>query len=501
LQRCQPAQDRFGLPLVASGNFAYAFKLRDPSSQRAVAVRCFRAMIPDRDQRYELIDRHLRTHRESSLASFVFDPEGILVGGRRFPIVVMEWIEGPTLDLYIEQALSSKAMLQALADQWLRTVRGLRNAQLAHGDLQHGNIIVRDGCFRLIDLDAMYVPGMLGWRSNELGHVHFQHPRRDLNCFDLGLDKFSALVIYLSLIALAEAPSLWQRYHDENLIFTRQDFNAPATSPLLAEVRRLGDVHRRLAEALEQALRGRPADTPDLLELVTARSGLPAWMTQPVAEVKIEVKTREAQPGAAPAGGTAAPASPWPAWHPAGQPPAPPTGPNPPRRQSQPVQSQPVMPPLEFDWSRVHEDALANFGAWTVTAGVLGAFPLIVVVSNLTPHSWFGRHLLGVCLLCLVLVCLGAGYLAAIMAENSRVNRLRRLLSGYQGAVSVGAPTRSRRRLHVNSFALVGDKLAGSYHRPGCPVVAALPAHRRVVLASEHIALSQGFHPCMRCLP
>lgn len=506
LQRCLPAQDRFGLPLVASGNFAYAFKLRDPATQRAVAVRCFRAMIPDRDQRYELMDRHLRSHREASLASFVFDHEGILVGGRRYPIVVMEWIEGPTLDLYIEQALSSKAMLQALADQWLRTVRGLREAQLAHGDLQHGNIIVRDGCFRLIDLDAMYVPGMLGWRSNELGHVHFQHPRRDLNCFDLGLDKFSALVIYLSIIALAEAPSLWQRYHDENLIFTRQDYIAPAASPLLAEVRRLGDTHRSLVEALEQALRGRPGDTPDLLELVKARSGLPAWMTQPITDVKIEVRTREAPPGTAPVAVTAAviatPASPWPASHPAGQPRAPSTGRNPPRWRPRPAQAPPAPLPLEFDWARVHVDALANFGAWILTTGVLSLFPLLVVASNLVPHSWFGRHLLPLCFSLLALACLAAGYGVAILAENSRVSRLRTLVSGYAGATSVSAPPRRRRgRMQARTPLLIGDRLTSSYHLPVCPMVASLPARHRVDFSSEHSARAHGLHPCARCLP
>jgi hypothetical protein len=178
LQRCQPALDRFGLPLVASGNFAYAFKLREAANQRAVGVRCFRALIPDRDRRYELIDRHLRSTPAPALASFVFEPEGILVGGRRFPVVVMEWIEGPTLDLYLAQALGNHAALLSLGDQWLHTMQGLRRAGIAHGDLQHGNVIVQDGRFRLIDLDAMFVPAMQGWRSNELGHAHFQHPRR-----------------------------------------------------------------------------------------------------------------------------------------------------------------------------------------------------------------------------------------------------------------------------------------------------------------------------------
>src|SRR5579872_4400142 len=239
LRGLDPSLDRLGMPLVASGNFAYAFKLRNPSSGPAIGIRCFRGYIPDRDNRYAVISRHLTAHRVPCLTDFRFDQEGILVAGRRYPIIVMEWIEGPTLDLYVEQILHEKAALLHLADEWLRVLHALRSGQVAHGDLQHGNIIVQNGQIRLIDLDGMFVPAMLGWPSIELGHPHFQHPRRSLTQFDLNLDNFSALVIYLTFLALAEAPDLWQEYHDENLIFSRSDFLNPAGSKLLQRIRQL----------------------------------------------------------------------------------------------------------------------------------------------------------------------------------------------------------------------------------------------------------------------
>src|SRR4029077_6055767 len=120
-------------------------------------------------KRYSLIDRHLDGHPSPFLASFEFDPDGILVGGRRYPIVVMEWVNGPTLDLYVEQVLGNKAALQQLAEEWLRLTESLRNAQVAHGDLQHGNVIIQNSQFKLIDFDGMFVPSMQGWPSNELG--------------------------------------------------------------------------------------------------------------------------------------------------------------------------------------------------------------------------------------------------------------------------------------------------------------------------------------------
>src|SRR4051812_39055094 len=83
LRECQPATDRFGMPLVASGNFAYAFKLRNTNG-KPTGVRCFRGLIQDRDKRYSFIDRHLDAHPNMWLTSFEFDVEGILVGGRRY---------------------------------------------------------------------------------------------------------------------------------------------------------------------------------------------------------------------------------------------------------------------------------------------------------------------------------------------------------------------------------------------------------------------------------
>ncbi len=297
LRGLDPILDRLGMPLVASGNFAYAFKLQNPNNSEATGVKCFRGYIPDRDKRYAVISRHLAAHPVPCLTDFRFDQEGILVAGHRYPIVVMEWIEGPTLDLYVEQILHEKASLLHLADEWLGMLHALRSAQVAHGDLQHGNIIVRNSQIRLLDLDGMFVPAMQGWPSIELGHPHFQHPRRDLTQFNVNLDNFSALVIYLTFLALAEAPDLWQEYHDENLIFCRSDFVNPGTSQLFARLRQLGPEIAKLGETLEKAAMGRPQDAPWLLNLASRKSKLPVWMTTPSTTVKIEVRTRAAPPG------------------------------------------------------------------------------------------------------------------------------------------------------------------------------------------------------------
>lgn len=292
LRETLPAVDRLGMPLVTSGQFAYVYKLKPPSGG-AYAVRCFRGFLGDREQRYRAIDEHLQSHRIPALASFAYEPDGILVRGRRYPILFMEWIEGLTLDVYLDKVVSRQEVLLHIADEWLKLVRTLHDAGIAHGDLQHGNIIIERGNLRLVDLDGMFVPAMTGWTASELGHQHYQHPARDMRLFDQSLDNFSSLAIYLSLISLAERPGLWAEHHDENLLFTRSDFIEPASSALFSKIKRIGTEHRELAEVLEAAAKDDPAMAPSLLDLVSTRSRLPSWMVAPL-DIEITGRTREA---------------------------------------------------------------------------------------------------------------------------------------------------------------------------------------------------------------
>jgi hypothetical protein len=293
LKRMLAAVDRLGMPLVTSGQFAYVFKLNPgDGGGDALAVRCFRGFLGDRQERYRALDAHLNAHRIGALPQFKYLTKGILVSGRRYPVLVMEWVEGPTLDVYLDEAVGRRDALLHMADEWVRLVTALRAAGIAHGDLQHGNIIVEGGRLRLVDLDGMFVPALAGFRASEVGHQHYQHPARDVAHFSSDTDNFSALVVYLSLISLAERPELWREHHDENLLFTRADFTDPEASTLFPKIEAVGGEHARLAEALRGACASDPASTPPLTELVAPRSALPGWMNAP-ANVEVRTRTRE----------------------------------------------------------------------------------------------------------------------------------------------------------------------------------------------------------------
>jgi len=284
LQSATHATNQLGMPIVISGNFAYVFKML-LTGGRAQAIRCFRQHVGDREVRYQAINKHLDSRALKYAAGFEYDSTGMRVEGRVFPILKMEWINGNTLDVHVDQLLktpSPRQSLLSLAGEWLRVLDDLRSGGAAHGDIQHGNIMVTSAGLRLVDLDGMFVPALAGRSATEVGHRHFQHPQRTERHFDLSVDNFPALVTYISFLALAEEPSLWGRYHEENLIFTRADFAAPGKSPLFATLRRMNGETGRLSEHLFRACLAPVAATPALTDLVVVKkSNLPIWMTDP----------------------------------------------------------------------------------------------------------------------------------------------------------------------------------------------------------------------------
>ena len=223
-----------GLPKPITGGFASVYRVKCKS--RDWAVRCFLREFKDQQERYEAISSHLKLAKSQYIVGFEFLAQGIRVKGHWYPILKMEWVKGELLNSYIRKHLGQPEAFRALAKRWLTMVQALRSAGIAHGDLQHGNVLVVNGDFRLIDYDGMFVPALQGKFSNEVGHRNYQHPQRTEFDFGLAIDNFSAWVIYISLIALSIDSSLWNQMKagDECLLFRREDFEEPFASQHLS---------------------------------------------------------------------------------------------------------------------------------------------------------------------------------------------------------------------------------------------------------------------------
>lgn len=265
LQKGRPELTPLGLPRPITGGFASVYKLQCP--QRTWAVRCFLRQFHDHERRYAAISEHLTRLRLPYTVGFTFLRDGIRVRGQSYPILKMEWVQGEPLSAFIERHLGNRSTLLSLARRWVEMVKALQQASIAHGDLQHGNVLVVDGQLRLIDYDGMYVPALWGEGSHEVGHRNYQHPLRTESDFGPYLDNFSAWVIYVSLIALAADPGLWKQFGggDESLLFRRRDFEQPEASDVLRALERHRDEQIRAAIALFKSLLYLgPRDVPSL---------------------------------------------------------------------------------------------------------------------------------------------------------------------------------------------------------------------------------------------
>ncbi|MET8142124.1 hypothetical protein ABZU32_17595 [Sphaerisporangium sp. NPDC005288] len=199
---------------------------------------------------------------------FDYQPSGIMVGGQRFPILRMEWVEAISLIRWIEDHLGDQAALLELARRFAELAADLHRAGIAHGDLQHGNLLVAtDGALKLVDYDGMYVPALAGLPATERGHRHYQSPHRTGAEFGPELDRFSVWLIYLSLITVALDPTLWQVLHEqdgEHLLLTDEDFaNVTASARVTALVGHQAlDIKRLATYVTDLASRPLPALPP-----------------------------------------------------------------------------------------------------------------------------------------------------------------------------------------------------------------------------------------------
>jgi hypothetical protein len=244
LRQGQPVGDLFGLPRPHSGNFADVYQIQGADGQ-CWAVKCFTRPATGLRARYQAISEHLQQTHRAFMVEFHFLNEDICIRGQWHPLVKMRWVEGFRLNEFICEHLNKPALLERLAQMWLRLAHELREAGMAHGDLQHGNVLLVPAskgsslALKLIDYDGMFVPALADSPSGEYGHPNYQHPRRLPDAgYNQDMDRFSHLLIYTALRCLCiGGEELWRRYdNQENLLFREEDFQRPSKSPLLHEL-------------------------------------------------------------------------------------------------------------------------------------------------------------------------------------------------------------------------------------------------------------------------
>jgi hypothetical protein len=119
----------------------------------------------------------------------------------------------------------------------------------------------------------MFVPSLPIGSGSETGHKHFQHPGRASRHYGPKMDRFSFIVLDLSLQALSEDKSLHRKFCEggETIIFKANDFADPQQSQIfqwLLARPKLKDQARNLAAICEADI----AAVPTLEDFLAGRN-------------------------------------------------------------------------------------------------------------------------------------------------------------------------------------------------------------------------------------
>src|SRR5262245_37685558 len=144
LRACKAEVDGRGDPLPRTGGNAAVFKLVGPTG--AVAVKVFKHREPERERRYKAVSDYLSALHSPHLVGFKYHDEGIRIPPAKvyYPILVMDWVSGDSLTDWVAACVRrhDTTALQDMARRWDALIRHLKEHHIAHGDLQHGNVLV-----------------------------------------------------------------------------------------------------------------------------------------------------------------------------------------------------------------------------------------------------------------------------------------------------------------------------------------------------------------------
>lgn len=230
LSHLMPVLDKYGEPYRSSGAFAVVFKMNDEQTGKCYALKCFTEEQEGRAEAYRKIAEELEFVDSPYITSVKYIEKELFVDSNcedeEFPVLLMDWIEGETMETYIADNYTDNYAMSMLCYRFCKMAAWLRSQSFAHGDIKPDNIMVRpDGTLTLVDYDGMFVPAMKGQKSPTIGTKDFSHPLRTIDDFDETIDDFALASIALSLKAISLDPSLLQTYGaSDRLLFSAADY-------------------------------------------------------------------------------------------------------------------------------------------------------------------------------------------------------------------------------------------------------------------------------------
>ena len=245
LSHLVPVLDKYGEPYRSSGAFAVVFKMKDEQTGKCYALKCFTEEQEGRAEAYRQIAEELEYVDSPYITSVKYMEKELFVDSNcedeEFPVLLMDWIEGETMETYIAANYTDTHAMSMLCYRFCKMAAWLRSQSFAHGDIKPDNIMVRpDGTLTLVDYDGMFVPSMKGNQSPTIGTRDFSHPLRTVDDFDETIDDFSLASIALSLKAISMKSTLLDIYGaSDRLLFSENDYRNPSNSKVISALQEL----------------------------------------------------------------------------------------------------------------------------------------------------------------------------------------------------------------------------------------------------------------------
>lgn len=235
-----------GLPALFTGANSAVFKIT--LDEKPYALKCFTKNDRFRNRRYRKLRKAIPLGGQSPFVDFEYFRKGIQFKNSKLPVMIYPWLDLPSIASFIEGHLEEPELLKRLATAILELEEYLCQREFAHGDLQHGNILIEaisQNKFKvhLIDYDQLFCHALRRVGIAEIGHRNYQHPDRNTTHFNSSMDRFSFISIWLAIQALIERPSLWNTFSNgENLLFVQNDYLHTKNSKLFQELSSLQEV-------------------------------------------------------------------------------------------------------------------------------------------------------------------------------------------------------------------------------------------------------------------
>ena len=217
LRHLVPVLDKDGEPYYSGGESSVVFKMKDEQTGKCYALKCFTEEQEGRAEAYRQIEDELKFVDSPYITSVKYLEKELFVDSNsednEHSVLLMDWIEGKTMEAYINAYFMDGHAMAMLYYQFCKMVDWLRSQSFAHGDIRLDNIIVRpNGTLTLVDYDDMFLPAMKGRKSPTISTKNLPHPLRTIDDFGETTDDFALASIALSLKAISLDSSLLQNY-------------------------------------------------------------------------------------------------------------------------------------------------------------------------------------------------------------------------------------------------------------------------------------------------